>query len=283
MTIFAFLMLGTLATNAQSYELGGFAGVTNYSGDLHPTHMESGEYNIAYGLFGRLNMNRHFSAKISLTAGQISGTDRNSEASNGRRKRNLEFHSNIYELAVTGEYNFIPYDLRKNHFAAFYAFGGLAGFYFNPTADYDGERYNLRDLGTEGQYLEGSSIKPYSRFQIAIPMGLGTKFNLNDKSNIGLEFGFRKTFTDYLDDVSSVYPDMEALGEANPIAAALSYREADYFEVTQKSLGNPEGQIRGNSNKKDWYFFMGATLSVNLSSRSDIQYTNKFKYFELAF
>ena len=276
-------MVGLCVGKAQYYEIGGFMGMSNYFGDLQATHMEPTEFNLAYGLFARINLNRHLSGKVSFTRGQISGNDFNSDTPSGRRQRNLSFDSKIYELAITGEFNFIPYDIRNNKIAAFYVFGGISGFYFNPTAELDGKQYYLRDLGTEGQYLEGSGVKPYSKFQIAIPMGVGTKFNLNYRSNIGIEVGFRKTFTDYLDDVSSVYPDIDALDEVDPIAAALSYRKPEYYEVNQKALGNPEGQGRGNPLKMDWYFFMGATLSVNLGSYKDMEYTNRFKYFMMSF
>ena len=255
-----FLIIGANIVTAQYYEIGGFIGLSNYSGDLQATNMEPTEFNIAYGLFGRINLNRHFSGKVSFTRGQISGDDYNSDTVSGRRQRNLSFRSNIYELAVTGEFNFIPYDIKNNKIAAFYLFGGISVFHFNPTAEYDNDVYYLQKLGTEGQYLEGSSTKPYSLFQLAIPMGLGTKFNLNQRSNIGIEVGFRKTFTDYLDDVSSVYPDVEALEEVDPIAASLSYRSPEYYEVNQKDLGNPEGNIRGNPTSMDWFFLYGSNL-----------------------
>ena len=283
MAISILLIVGASVTNAQYYEIGGFVGMSNYFGDIQATHMEPSEYNMAYGLFGRINLNRHFSGKVSLSRGQISGADFNSDTPSGRRQRNLTFQSKIYELAVTGEFNFIPYDIRNNKIAAFYVFGGVAVFHFNPTAEFEGERYYLNKLGTEGQHLEGSTTKPYSLVQFAIPMGLGTKFNLNHRSNIGFEVGFRKTFTDYLDDVSSVYPDIEALEDMDPVAAALSYRSPEYYDVTQKALGNPEGKGRGNPVKMDWYFFMGATLSVNLGTYSDLEYTNRFKYFMMSF
>jgi len=283
MAVSIFLIVGANVLKAQYYEIGGFAGMSNYFGDLQATHMEPSEYNLAYGLFGRINLNRHFSGKVSFTRGQISGTDYNSDTPSGRRQRNLSFQSKIYELAVTGEFNFIPYDIRDNKIAAFYVFGGVAVFHFNPTADYEGERHYLQPLGTEGQQMDGSDKKPYSLFQLAIPMGVGTKFNLNHRSNVGIEVGFRKTFTDYIDDVSSVYPDIDALDEIDPVAAALSYRSPEYYEVNQKALGNPEGRGRGNPAKMDWYFFMGATLSVNLGSYSDMEYTNRFKYFIMSF
>lgn len=281
--VFFAIIIGTSITKAQYWEIGGIIGVSNYFGDLQSTHMEPSEYNLAYGLYGRINLNRHFAGKVSLIRGQISGDDYNSNTPSGRRQRNLTFHSDIYEFAITGEFNLISYDIRNDKIAAFYLFGGVAGFYFDPTALYNGDLYHLQKLGTEGQYLDGSPIEPYSLFQFAIPMGVGTKFNISDRSNIGVEIGFRKTFTDYLDDVSSVYPDIEVLDSADPTAAALSYRSPEYYEVTQKDLGNPVGRTRGNPEKMDWYFIMGVTLSVNLGSYKNMEYTNRFKYFSMSF
>ena len=283
MALFFAIIVEVSVLQAQYWEIGGTIGLANYFGDLQSTHMEPSEFNLAYGLFGRINLNRHFAGKISFMRGQISGDDFHSDTPSGRRQRNLTFRSEIYELAITGEFNIIPYDVRNKKIAAFYVFAGVSGFHFNPTVLYNGNQYFLQELGTEGQNLDGSPIEPYSLFQFAIPMGVGTKFNINNRSNVGIEVGFRKTFTDYLDDVSTVYPDIDVLDSVDPIAASLSFRSPEYYEVDPKNLGNPEGLTRGNPNKMDWFFFMGATISVNLCSYDDMQYTNRFKYFSMSF
>lgn len=283
LSVFIICIVFTGTSKAQYFEIGGFTGISNYFGDLQPVHLVPEEYNLACGLFVRMNLNRHFSGRLAISHGQISGNDLNSDSPSELRKRNLNFRSKIYELAAIGEFNFIPYDLRNNKVAAVYIFGGLSVFHFNPTTEFEGNKYNLQKIGTEGQHLEGSSVKPYSLVQLAIPMGIGTKFNINNRSNIGFEVGFRKTFTDYLDDVSGHYPDLDALAASNPVAAALSYREAEYHGVTPKALGNPVERVRGNPKKKDWFFFMGVTLSVNLGDYSTMAHTNRYKYFMMSF
>jgi hypothetical protein len=121
-------------------------------------------------------------------------------------------------------------------------------------------------MGTEGQ---GSTVsngnKPYSLTQIGIPFGLGLKYSLLKKFCIGLEWGMRKTFTDYLDDVSTVYPDPIIIeAESGPVAAALSDR-------TYKDPGqvvNNTGLQRGNSHTKDWYSFAGIFITYKIKGKN---------------
>ena len=73
--------------------------------------------------------------------------------------------------------------------------------------DYYSQWIDLQPLGTEGQGTTAyPDRKKYSRTQIAIPMGGGVKISLNDNLNIAFSFSARKTYTDYLDDVSTTYP-----------------------------------------------------------------------------
>jgi len=139
-----------------------------------------------------------------------------------------------------------------------FIFTGISGFHFKPYAYFEGKWYELQPLGTEGQ----SESEQYNLFQIAIPMGVGTKVRVSDFSSIGIEFGLRKTFSDYLDDVSGSYPDIFELRERDPIAAALSYRTPEF--ENKDDFDNPVGRKRG-SDAKDWYVFAGLSFSFNLS------------------
>jgi hypothetical protein len=92
-----------------------------------------------------------------------------------------------------------------------------------------GEWVDLQPLGTEGQKSAldptdaNSGIKPYKKLQVAIPMGIGARFRLNEVFDFSFEIGFRYLFTDYLDDVSRNYVDLGVFG-SNEVAKALSYR-----------------------------------------------------------
>ena len=142
----------------------------------------------------------------------------------------------------------------------FIVFVGVGVFYFNPKADFQGQTYNLRDYHTEGQgYVP--TRKNYSTFQLCIPLGIGFKYTIDRQWGLGLEFGIRKTFTDYIDDVSTTYIDLS------------QYQTGDQYDVGQ-FLSNPSdrsdpaaanttapGQQRGDPRYKDSYMF--AIFSVN--------------------
>ena len=147
--------------------------------------------------------------------------------------RNLAFETNISEFSLVGEYYLL--NLYENRISP-YAFAGLAVYHFNPYA-YNGstEKIFLKPLSTEGQGLPGYPEKEtYSLTQTAIPFGGGVKFAVTENFHLGLEVGFRKLFTDYLDDVSTTYADPnDLLAARGQLAVDMSYRGDD---VGQSSL-----------------------------------------------
>ena len=144
-----------------------------------------------------------------------------------------------------------------------YIFGGVGYFHFNPRAQYNGVWYDLHSLGTEGQYLSyGNNPEPYSLYQWAIPFGAGVEKTLNEHWVLGLEIGFRKLFTDYLDDVSWNYPDqLQMKEEMGPMAAVLS----DPSDRAQYPDGR-SGYLRGNPELKDWYTYTNIHITYYFSS-----------------
>ncbi|MEX0968643.1 MAG: DUF6089 family protein [Bacteroidia bacterium] len=247
-------MLMTTAT-AQDHEVGLFVGAAIYQGDLTAPALTLSETKPGFGGLYRYYFNPRLNFKGSLYTGWISGDDKN-HPEDGREKRNLSFRSNVTELSLQMELNILPYisGSQKYKFAP-YVFGGVAGFYFNPkTDDAAGNTIALQPLGTEGQNLPGGD--PYSLYQFAIPYGIGVKYNLGKLWNLGFEVGQRKLFTDFLDDVSDDYPDMDALEQRDPKAAELSSRAPE--------LGlnrHTEGAQRGDPNDMDMYVFVGFTLT----------------------
>lgn len=263
--------------SAQWLEAGVTIGTSNYLGDLVEDDIAPNEYNLAYGVFGRYQMSKYISVKGYLNHARISGTDANNRTNNGLRQRNLSFRTDIIELGVVNEISITPYDPIENKNALPYVFVGISGFYFNPQAEFEGEYHNLRPLGTEGQgnVLAGSST--YSAISFAVPFGLGFKWNINPMINIGAEFGFRITATDYLDDVSDKYPNLALLSEQNPLAASLSFR-ADEFN-SNLDFNNAQGGIRGNPDNVDWFFVAGINISVNLTNTYGMEWDKKRRAF----
>ncbi|MDD5570861.1 MAG: DUF6089 family protein [Bacteroidales bacterium] len=239
---------------SQRAEFGPFVGGSYYIGDLNPKkHFLLTKP--AAGAIYRYNFNPRFAFKGNVYFGEIAGDDKKSGY---RPERNLSFKSGITEFSTQIEFNFFPFITgNKNYIATFYVFGGLSMFRFNPKASFNGQWYPLQPLGTEGQ---GSSAyperKPYSLLTFSTPFGAGIKFNVMKGIAMGVEYGLRRTFTDYLDDVSTTYANPVAVGAENgPVAKALSDRSEPL---------NQTGIQRGNSKNKDWYSFVGAFVSIRL-------------------
>ena len=140
-----------------------------------------------------------------------------------------------------------------------YVNGGISGIFYQPKALYENEWVKLQPLGTEGQnYI--ASVQPYKRTALIIPFGLGYKFRLGKFSTINLDISMRKSFTDYLDDVSTVYASIASLAETSgEVAAALANRS---------EFGFTEGSQRGNADNNDNYFFLGFRFQKTIGSKN---------------
>lgn len=254
--ILCFFLLPFLSFSQHS-ELGIMLGVSAYQGDLSPSNerFNLGQINPMFGIFGKKNFNQYFAARLGFNYGILSAEDSKSNIETSRI-RNLSFRSNVFEGNLIFELNILgyePYNLEKPWSP--YIFAGVAFFHHNPKAKYEGEWVELQPLGTEGQGLTAyPDRKPYSLNGFAIPLGAGVKFALSDTWNIGAEVGVRRTFTDYLDDVSDTYVEESLLLEKNPLSAALANRSGEPIEA---------GKGRGNDKVSDWYTFIGITLSRN--------------------
>ena len=216
------------------------------------------------GGFVRYKINPSVYLKANLQYARISGDDK--LCSNlGRNGTNLSFRNDIFELSVTSEFTFYyENDIGgawrfRNDFRS-YVFGGLAGFKHNPKTFYNGDWVALRPLKTEGQ------TKAYSKFGVAIPVGVGFSFTVNKQFRFGWEMGWRTTFTDYLDDVSTVYADPGNL--SSPLAVALANR-TDELVVDQAFANNfTTGNKRGDPTHNDSYMFMTVSFSWVIQGHS---------------
>lgn len=252
-----------LKLTAKSTEIGIFVGGSYYTGDLNPAGHFSRFTRPAAGLLYRMNLNTRLSAKAVVSYGLLEADDSYSK-NESHRNRNLSFRSKMMEFAVEGEFNFLPFvtGSKKLAITTPYVFAGVAVYHFNPTGFYEHRWYNLQPIGTEGQGSAFSSQKPYSLTQFSIPFGAGLKVNTARKVNINFEWGIRKTFTDYLDDVSGTYVDPGLLAaEKGAIAAALADKS-----FTQEG-GSNTGRQRGNSFTKDWYAFAGVIITFRMKNK----------------
>jgi len=162
------------------------------------------------------------------------------------------------------EINFLPYEIGSRRKPGTpYLFMGISYFKMNPMGQYNDGWVELQSLRTEGQGSDFNSNKPYKLNQISLPVGVGIKVNLTTRIALGIEYGIRKTFTDYLDDVSGNYVHPSILNETS---GQLSAEISDPSLNNQGSKSFSNGIARGNANNKDWYAFAGITLSFRLKA-----------------
>lgn len=237
--------------SAQGTEFGILVGGSAYSGDLSP--MEFGLYSkdirLAGGIFGRFPIGQNVRLRIGITAGRLSSSEKDSLRAIPRPS----FQSSLAEVSLIGEFSPLTGTVQP------YLFGGVAAYRFNPQAGLDGGWIDLQPLGTEGQGLENYP-QPYNLTQISLPFGAGIKFVFNETWALGVEFGWRKTFTDYLDDIGYQEVTYSDVYDGNgPLAAYYSNPVAK----------GPEENIapyRRGGKHLDWYHVGGVTLSYFLNS-----------------
>ncbi|WP_128547647.1 DUF6089 family protein [Larkinella soli] len=209
------------------------------------------------------NFTPRLSARASFTWARIVGDDytyNRKDLNSGiiQYARNLHFRNDLKEFALTGMYKFIP-DGRNSNFRSKwspYVFLGIAAVAHSPeartpvgfgvTPDDTRQRWvKLQPLGTEGQGQNG--VKPYSLVTMAIPVGLGVRYKLNERFDLGGEIGFRYTTTDYLDDAGGAYPDPTILKD--DLARVMSDRRLE--PVAARKGGDRVAELQNYFNTND--------------------------------
>jgi|SRR5690242_6294201 hypothetical protein len=246
----------------QEGEFGITAGVAHYFGDLN----HRGRINrpkIAIGGFVRKQFGNYSSVRLSGHFAKLGYSDIYSSNEYDLR-RNLSFNTNIFEIALQGDFNFFKFNpTDPNYSFTPYATIGVGIFNYNPYAYYKNQKVYLRPLHTEGQTFY-ENRKEYGSMALCFPIGFGIKYAINDRMNISFEISHRFTTTDYLDDVSKTYVGADkfpSTGGEKSLAGILQDRS---FEV-----GTPigiEGRQRGFSKQKDQYTIAEVGISFNITS-----------------
>lgn len=251
----------TLSASAQDLlgrgELGLSVGGMNYIGDLN-NQSAFGMPRLGYGAHFRYRIDPRWSVMIGGNVGSVEGGNPDAIA-----RRNLSFQSNIWEGLARIEFNYQPFGFKgKSNPWTTFLFVGVGMFGFNPTTTYinsngEQETIELRPLGTEGQ---GTTAYPdrkmYSLTQLMMPFGIGVRFKASEAVKFSAEYGFRKTWTDYLDDVSTTYVDPSLL---NGVAADLYDRSGE----VEEGHHYPVGSRRGDDSLNDWYAYLNVSMSVS--------------------
>lgn len=243
--------------------MGVMVGIMGYKGDLDPNMYDTRYLDPGIGILYRRSYSNHWAFKAGLNYGHIRATDEKADDF-WSQNRNLNFKSHIIEMTGQFEFNFFPYQTASpySNFSPF-LLCGLSVFHFNPKAKLNDDWIELQPLGTEGQGTEAYPNRHlYRRTNLAFTFGGGFKFKIMRRFGLTLETGVRRTYTDYLDDVSTTYADpLSIRKEYGKTAEILSDRSLN------DAPGGNVGRQRGDSQHRDWYVFTGIQFTYTLSKK----------------
>jgi hypothetical protein len=236
----------------------------NYLGDMDD-NLSTKFTKPGFGIHLTVLPETKFNFGITFIHGELACDDAEENVSKNKY-RNLNFYTDINEITLQAMFRFQKRgnNFNSRHKLVPYVFAGIGFFHFNPKTKLNSNEYELQKIGTEGQYLTGYSTpngdypEPYSLWQINIPFGAGVKVKITRELDLGLEIGFRKTFTDYLDDLSGYYPDKDLLLDKQGETAL-------YLSDPSNDPARPDGRKsfspRGNPDKDDWYVYTNFNVS----------------------
>jgi len=236
------------------------AGGIFYQGELNDhdyTHTDLINTQFSGGI--GYNPNNNLVFQFHFMHGKLTGADSLSDR-RGTRLRNLSFQSTVDELSFRMEYKLFA--TWRKRFINPFVYAGAGVFWFNPKADLNGTLVELQPLGTEGQFIQTDDEeynKPYKLVQGSGLLGAGIYFRLSNYTKLRFDAAVHLTLTDYIDDVSTAYPDSLALASAPNGSTAILLSDRNDNGVFPKN-----GNARGNDQNKDSFVHFGIGLEINL-------------------
>lgn len=227
------LCLSHIDVKAQQYEVGFGLGGATYSGDII-RKLDPSQVGIQGTLFGRRNFDNAWSLRAGLQVARLNAADSIRPIDPVALARNAHFRGTMWEFSAVMEFHFLDY-LAHHSTTRFspYGFFGLGyGFFFG-----EGQTHELDPMA--GDYWVGTPV---------IPFGLGVKYKLKDRLFLAVEASMRASFSDGLDKIDN---------------------DGAYFpkylndSSTGNQILNPYALNFGNYSDRDWYYFLGVTLSYS--------------------
>lgn len=283
-TLISFVSFGQLTESSSHLEIGITAGPSNFLGDLGGNMGRGTPFlkdnnfpmtKLTVGGFVSYHPNELLAFRLALNLGTLEGDDAIIKPKGGleeaRKTRNSNFRSKFQEVLFLAEVYpliFLEEDPSDNYkkFRP-YLTGGIGAFRFNPEGfdAVSNQWVGLRALRTEGQgFTEYPDRKQYKLTQMNVPLGVGVKYFLSDNVNLSFEIIHRKTFTDYIDDVSTNYIDPALFytylpNNLAPVAQRMANKSGGIFDA---------GDKRGTPTNNDAYYSAGFKLGIRLGDNS---------------
>lgn len=285
LTLFCSTVFGQTIESSSHLEAGITFGPSNFLGDLGgnagrgTTFLKDNNIpmtKLTLGAFVSYHPSEYYSFRFALNRGLLEGDDavikRKGGLEEARKNRNSNFRSKFAEAFLLAEVYptaFLEYDPSDSYKKLRpYVVAGIGAFKFNPQGQdpASGEWVNLQPLRTEGQgFAEYSSRKEYKLMSMNIPLGIGVKYFLSDNVNVSFEIIHRKTFTDYIDDVSTNYIDPSLF---------YSYLPAEQAQLAQRMANKSlnaiygAGDKRGTPTNNDAYYTAGFKVGFRLGNNN---------------
>jgi hypothetical protein len=237
----------------KTIEVGPHVGVSYYMGDLNPMLPFAGSQ-LQYGGLVRFNYDNRWTFRFDYSRATVTASD---EVIKWRPERNLNFTSIINDFSLTAEFNFLEdYTGNPKKNVSPYLFGGISVFQYTAFANVGDNLIDLSDYATEAIDPNAKWYKKMfgktSSIGLSIPFGFGVKFSLSRHMAGTVEWRMQKTFTDYLDDVATVYPEQHAIYTAP---------DGTTYDLTDPTGKYIAGQQRGDSAFNDWFGMARVSLT----------------------
>lgn len=228
-----------------SWAIAGGIGPTHYAGDL-AENLNLSKLRLGWSISADITyrFSNRLSARANVQLYYIYGKHEGGPV----YYNNLSFYALNPDVWAGLQYDLWP--ITANQGIIPYVFAGAGLTYLTPKTTYQGQAVSLAPLHTEGV--------AYNRLPGIITYGIGAPMRLNIRSWLKLELSYTHVLNDYLDDVSTRYPDFSQM---TTLGAAVSDRRPE--------LGlpaNQPGDQRGNPSAHDGYFMLSARLGYMLST-----------------
>lgn len=199
LAIFLFFTTFSTLISAQNWEIGTTIGGSLYNGDIDVTLQTApNEVRFGGGIFARYHINHLWAVRIQANAGTLFADEKRFGSSVWKSKRGFSFTSPIYELALLPE-------LRPFKIGNIEPFGflGLAFAAFDPTPQYNDPNPTADLVPDINARIAVDKTATFAKTTLALPIGAGFQWFINDNFAVGVEAGGRKTFSDYFDQISA--------------------------------------------------------------------------------
>lgn len=224
----AFFISNLLPAQERNVDIGVYGGGAYYMGDVNHSKLFYSP-SPAYGGQFRYNFDKRYSLRISTVVSQLKGNDLDFD-NEFQQTRAHDFTSNITDVSAQVEFNFFPYMPEDKHDKASPFVAAGATLLVSPSSNASGMSF-------------------------AIPLTVGFKFNIGGRFSAGVEWTYRRSFNDQLDQLQNYYKE-------NPA-------NHDIQDEKQRSYDN----------SNDWYSFAGVFIMYKLFR--DVEQCHAYRFHDV--